>query len=63
MARSAVEQGAHTVVLAHLSAENNTPARAYGAVRTCLELGGVDVERDIQLEVAPRVETGRRYTV
>ena len=63
LARSAVEQGAHTVVLAHLSAENNTPARAYGTVRTCLELGGVDVERDIQLEVAPRVETGRRYTV
>ena len=51
------------MVLAHLSAENNTPARAYGTVRTCLELGGVDVERDIQLEVAPRVETGRRYTV
>lgn len=63
LARSAVEQGARTVVLAHLSAENNTPARAYDAVRACLEQGGVDVEKDLLLEVAPRSEPGRRYTV
>lgn len=63
LARSCVEAGATTVVLGHLSSENNTPAQAYRAVRSLLELGGVDVDREILLEVAPRCETGRRYTV
>lgn len=63
LARRCVETGTSTVVLAHLSAENNTPARAYGVVRGHLEHGGVDVEHDILLEVAPRAETGRTYQV
>ena len=63
LACAAVEGGTQTVVLAHLSKENNTPARAYGAVRSLLELGGVDVDRDITLEVAPRSEPGRRIAV
>ena len=63
LVRACVEGGTSTVVLAHLSKENNTPARAYGAVRSLLELGGVDVDRDITLEVAPRSECGRRYAV
>ncbi len=63
LARRGVEWGAHTVVLAHLSAENNSPARAHAAVRACLEAGGVDVDRDVTLAVAPRSEIGRRYQV
>ncbi len=63
LARHAVEEGAHTVVLAHLSAENNTPQRAYHAVKTHLEATGVDTVHDVLLEVAPRSETGRRYRV
>jgi len=48
--------GARTVVLAHLSAENNRPSLALETVRA-----GLDA--DICVEVAPRSETGRRYEV
>lgn len=48
--------GARTVVLAHLSAENNDPALALATVRT--QLGP-----DVTVEVAPRGETGRRYEI
>ncbi len=63
LALLAAEEGASTVVLAHLSAENNTPARAYHAVKTRLEAAGVDTGRDVLVEVAPRSETGRSYRV
>lgn len=63
LARLCVEGGAHTVVLAHLSAENNSPSIAHRVVKTHLEAGGVDTQKDILLEVAPRSETGRRYEV
>ena len=55
--------GARTVVLAHLSHENNTPARAHEVVRGVLERRGAAVGRDVALEVAPRSEKSRRYTV
>ena len=61
LARSAVEGGARTVVLAHLSAENNTPVRAYDTVRAALEYAGAAIGRDVTLEVAPRAETSRRF--
>ena len=48
--------GAQTVILAHLSAENNRPALALQAVRAA-------VGPAITVEVAPRCETGRRYTL
>ena len=54
----AVESGARTVVLAHLSSENNTPARARDVVSRRLSAGGIDPERDISLTVAPRKECG-----
>ncbi|HWS43752.1 MAG TPA: MBL fold metallo-hydrolase [Pseudoflavonifractor sp.] len=63
LALQAVETGADTVVLAHLSAENNTPGRAHHAVKTRLEAAGVDTEYGVLVEVAPRSETGRRYRV
>ncbi len=54
------EEGAHTVVLAHLSAENNTPQRALAATRSCLERGGAG---DVAVEVAPRSAPSRWYEV
>lgn len=63
LACSAVESGAHTVILAHLSRENNTPQQAFDTVRAALTQQGAAVGRDIILEVAPRSETGRRHSV
>lgn len=59
----AVEGGARTVVLAHLSQENNTPQRAYDVVCATLERRGACVGRDVALDVAPRAETGKRYRI
>lgn len=58
LAAQAAEAGARTVILAHLSAENNTPARAREAAARRLLAGGVDPERDLSLTVAPRKEPG-----
>lgn len=54
LALKCVEQGARTVILAHLSAENNTPARALHAAETTLGAAGVLPGRDMTLVVAPR---------
>ncbi len=56
-----VETGVRTVVLAHLSSENNTPARAREVV--CRRLGamGCDPERDVSLSIAPRGDLGPTY--
>lgn len=48
--------GARTVVLAHLSAENNSPELALSTVRAALGT-------DVTVEAAPRSEAGRRYEV
>lgn len=61
LVQRAVEDGARTVLLAHLSAENNTPARARNTVAWHLNQVGIDPERDIELTVAPRSELGRIY--
>ena len=63
LALEAVGWGARAVVLAHLSSENNTPARAYGTVSALLERHGARPGRDLSLEVAPRGEPGRLLTV
>ena len=60
---SAVREGANTILLAHLSKENNTPARAYETVSAALERQGAAVGRDVRLEVAPRAEVGQTYVV
>lgn len=52
--------GAHTVLLAHLSAENNTPARARQVAETTLSAGGFD---NVTLAVAPRSEPSPPYEV
>lgn len=48
--------GARTVVLAHLSAENNSPELALETVRAA-------VKPHVTVDAAPRGETGRRYEV
>ena len=61
LVQRAVEQGARTVLLAHLSSENNTPARARGTVAWHLGQVGIDPEHDLELTVAPRSELGKLY--
>ena len=61
LAAMGVQAGASIVVLAHLSAENNTPARALETVRRRLRAMGCDPEEDITLAVAPRTEVGPTY--
>ena len=60
---SAAAQGAKTVVLAHQSKDNNTPQRAYDMVAMALMRQGAELERDVVLAVAPRVEMGCSYRV
>ena len=50
-------QGTEEFVLAHLSAENNTPERALSAVRWAL----ADAGFDLPLAAAPRSGLSRRY--
>lgn len=59
LAAFAVQSGTKTVVLAHLSQTNNTPARAYETVSLCLRAMGCDPKRDISLSVAPAHGLGR----
>ena len=58
LAALAVASCTRTVVLAHLSAENNTPGHARRVVAGRLAAMGCDPERDITLTVAPRSEMG-----
>ena len=61
LAARAVAAGARTVILAHLSAENNTAELARAAVCRRLAELGCDPERDVRLTVAPRDETGPSF--
>lgn len=61
LAATAVSAGTRTVVLAHLSAENNTPAHARQVVARRLSTLGCDLERDVTLSVAPRSDLGPTY--
>lgn len=58
LALQCVEAGAHTVVLAHLSAENNTPALALGAAQTALA-----GHEGVTVAVAPRSQPSPAYEV
>lgn len=63
LAVQAVQAGAKTVVLAHLSSENNTHARALDVTVRRLSACGFQPERDVHLLVAPRSEVGPELTV
>lgn len=59
----AVQHGATGLMLAHLSAENNTPELAMDAVCGILEGRGIRPGRDVAVTVAPRCEPGARCEV
>ena len=61
LAGRAALAGTRTILLAHLSSENNTPARAREVVSRRLSALGVRPEEDITLAVAPRSECGALY--
>ena len=61
LALLAAQNGARTVLLAHLSEENNTPARALHVVEQVLSANGFVPGRDVEVAVAPRKEPGRVY--
>lgn len=63
LALDAVRAGAHTVILAHLSQENNTPALAYDAACRALSAAGIHPQHDLTLCIAPRCEPGQPYQV
>ena len=63
LALQCVEKGTKTVILAHLSAENNTPALARQVVGDFLHRAGIDPDRDILLATAPRGELSPGYEV
>lgn len=58
LALMAARSGTKYIILAHLSPENNTPAHAYRVVSERLRQGGIDLEQDVHLLVAPRDEMG-----
>lgn len=59
LALLAAQSGARAIVLAHLSAENNTPAHALEVVGRALRQAGFG--DSVTLEAAPRKEPGRVY--
>ncbi len=63
LALQAAQSGANTIILAHLSSENNTPQRAYDVACRRLSANGIDPERDIRLAVAPRTQPGPTFSV
>ena len=63
LALLAAKAGAKTILLAHLSHENNTPQRAYDVTCHRLSANGIDPERDVVLAVAPRSRPSPTYTV
>lgn len=63
LAAWAVDSGARTVILAHLSRQNNTPERALEAVSLRLLDMGCDPERDISLSAAPYDALGPTRTL
>ena len=63
LALQAAQTGAHTIILAHLSSENNTPARAYDVCSHHLSVNGFRPDNNICLTVAPRSRTGPTFSV
>lgn len=57
------EAGAHTILLAHLSAQNNTPAQALSVSADLLRRSGINPDQDVTLAAAPRSEPSRAYEV
>lgn len=58
-----VESGTVSLVLGHLSQENNTPRTAFKTVSCRLALEGAECERDYMLKVAPVTNDTGEYVV
>ena len=58
-----VSSGTRIVQLSHLSCENNTPSLARQTVTDSLRQYGVEVGRDVELDVAPQFEPGKVYVL
>lgn len=54
VARDLVQNGTQTVILGHISPENNYPDLAYQTTKLCLESHGFKVGEDVRLYVAKR---------
>ena len=61
LAAKLTSSGTRIVQLAHLSCENNTPGLAWDTVSEALSRSGVEVGRDVELDVAPQFEPGKVY--
>lgn len=57
--KSIIRAGGEKIVLGHLSKTNNTEVIAYTSMRTSLENIGVNVDKDIYLDVAKEFKPGR----
>lgn len=57
------ETGTKTLVLGHLSKENNTPEQADLVVRSRMEQRGICPDADVRVEVAPRSTCGPVFQV
>lgn len=55
--------GTGTVILGHLSGENNTPALARRVSETALNREGIEPGRDVRLQIALRDQTGDVYCI
>ena len=60
---SLIAAGTGTVLLGHLSGENNTPELAWQVSRERLAREGIQAGRDVQMSVALRDRTGPVYTI
>ena len=63
LAGACAQAGARTILLSHLSQQNNTPALALRAAQAALRRAGVDPDRDVTLAVSPRSEPSIAYEV
>ena len=57
------ENGTKTVILGHLSEENNIPELAYQTVYNEMTQKGIEVGKDVALSVASRTSVGKVYAV
>ena len=52
-----------TILLAHLSKENNFPEMALMTMNNTLELSGISLNKEVIVEPLPRTEIGKNYSV
>lgn len=58
-----LNSGVKRILLGHLSKENNFPELAYQTVKNILQENKVDIDKDIELDVAPRRGISKCYSI